>query len=130
MLIFAAISREFAGLSEDALKRHKEGHIPKLLLKSQDAKESLQADNTFSEYQKAKARIEALQSRTYDLLAKAEDAEDHRACKGYIHECIGIEAELREQRNSWQSWKASLRPAPSHSSAGEHLRQPGMGGGG
>jgi len=109
---FAAISRNFA-VSEDALARHKDSHIPELLLKSQDAKEALQADNTFSEYQKARARIEDLQSRTYDLLAKAEAAEDHKACIGYIRECRGLESELREQRKLLAELEGKLASQPT-----------------
>ncbi len=37
------IARQF-GLSKDALARHKESHIPELLLKSQDVKEATEAD--------------------------------------------------------------------------------------
>ncbi|OPX76767.1 MAG: hypothetical protein A4E44_00405 [Methanosaeta sp. PtaB.Bin018] len=105
------IARRF-GLSKDALARHKDSHIPELLLKSQDAKEALQADNTFSEYQKARARIEDLQSRTYDLLAKAEAAEDHKACIGYIRECRGLESELREQRKLLAELEGKLAAQP------------------
>lgn len=51
------IARQF-GLSKDALARHKESHIPELLLKSQDAKEALQADNLLDQisYYEAEAR--------------------------------------------------------------------------
>ena len=51
------IARQF-GLSKDALARHKESHIPELLLKSQDAKETLQADNLLDQivYYESEAR--------------------------------------------------------------------------
>lgn len=42
---FAAISRNFAGITDDALKRHKELHIPELLSKSNDIKEIVNADS-------------------------------------------------------------------------------------
>lgn len=51
------IARQF-GLSKDALARHKESHIPELLLKSHDVKETLQADNLLDQivYYEAEAR--------------------------------------------------------------------------
>jgi len=51
------IARQF-GLSKDALARHKESHIPELLSKSQDVKETLQADNLLDQivYYEAEAR--------------------------------------------------------------------------
>lgn len=51
------LARQF-GLSKDALARHKKSHIPELLLKSQDAKEALQADNLLDQivYYEAEAR--------------------------------------------------------------------------
>ncbi|MRR13939.1 hypothetical protein EG833_00595 [archaeon] len=105
------IARQF-DLSKDALARHKESHISELLLKSQDAKDALQADNTFSEYQAAKTRIEALQTRTYGLLEQAEAATDHRSCIGYIRECRGMEGELREQRKLLAELEGKLATQP------------------
>jgi len=54
---YRVIARQF-GLSKDALARHKESHIPELLLKSQDVKETLQADNLLDQivYYEAEAR--------------------------------------------------------------------------
>jgi len=107
----AEIARHFA-TSEDALSRHKESHISEVLLKSQDAINSLKADNTFSEYQKAKKRLEDLQARTYDLLAMAEAETDHRACIGYIREILGLETELREQRRLLAELEGRLAAQP------------------
>ena len=91
------IAKQFR-LNSTSLHRHKERHISEELLKSKNAIDSLKADNTFGEYQKAKARIEELNKKTYDLLAKAEAEDDHKACIGYIREARGQESELREQR--------------------------------
>lgn len=51
------LARQF-GLSKDALARHKESHMPELLLKSQDVKETLQADNLLDQivYYESEAR--------------------------------------------------------------------------
>jgi len=109
---FSALSHTF-GVGRKSLKNHLSEHIPKELLKSGDAKEALQADNTFSEYQAAKSRIEALQTRTYDLLARAEDAENHNACVGYIREARAQEAELREQRKLIAELEGKLATQPT-----------------
>lgn len=69
---FAAISRDFAGISEDALKRHKEGHIPKELLKSSDIQEIAKADLLLEQLKTAR-------EKTLTLLDKAEAAADTRA---------------------------------------------------
>ena len=63
----AGISRDIAGISEDALARHKESHLPEALAKAQEAKEESRADNLLDELQMAR-------QRTYDLLDKAEEA--------------------------------------------------------
>jgi hypothetical protein len=108
---FSTLSAIF-GIGRKSLKNHLLEHIPEELLKSQDAKEALQADNTFGEYQAAKARIEALQTRTYELLGKAEVAENHNACVGYIRETRGQEGELREQRKLLAELEGKLATQP------------------
>ncbi len=116
---FQTIADHF-GLSKTTLLNHYNGnpdknepsHIVELLSKSPNAIETLKAENTFSEYQKAKARIEDLQTRTYDLLALAEAAQDHRACVGYIRECRGLESELREQRKLLAELEGRLAAQP------------------
>lgn len=108
---FRAISRQF-NVGRKPLENHLSNHIPNELLNSKDAKEALQADNTFAEYQAAKARIEALQTRTYALLAKAEATTDHRSCIGYIRECRGHESELREQRKLLAELEGKLATQP------------------
>jgi len=63
------IARQF-GLSKDALARHKESHIPELLLKSQDAKETLQADNLLDQivyYESEARRFKGLAESQGDL---------------------------------------------------------------
>ena len=87
-------------------------HISELLSKSVNAKEALKADNTFSEYQKAKARIEDLSKKTYDLLANAEAAANHNACIGYIREARAQEGELREQRKLLAELEGKLATQP------------------
>lgn len=68
---FAAISRDFA-VSEDALGRHKESHIPNELLKSNDIQEIAKADVLLGQLNEAR-------EKTLSLLDKAEKAANTRA---------------------------------------------------
>lgn len=84
------IARQF-NVSKDALARHKESHIPELLLKSWDAKEALQADNLLDQivYYESEARRfkeEAESQGDIELALKAVD----RALK-----CVEIFAKVR-----------------------------------
>lgn len=66
---YRAIARQF-GLSKDALARHKESHMPELLLKSQDVKETLQADNLLDQivyYESEARRFKGLAESQGDL---------------------------------------------------------------
>jgi hypothetical protein len=66
----AGISRDFA-VSEDALKRHFNNHVPKTLAASPSAPEIMQADKLLAE-------IEDVKQRALTLLDKAEEAQDTR----------------------------------------------------
>ena len=66
---YRAIARQF-GLSKDALARHKESHMPELLLKSQEVKETLQADNLLDQivyYESEARRFKGLAESQGDL---------------------------------------------------------------
>ena len=67
---YRAIARQF-GLSKDALARHKESHIPKELLKSNDIQEIAKADALL-------AQLGEVREKTLSLLDKAEKAADTR----------------------------------------------------
>ncbi len=66
----AGIARDFA-VSEDALRRHLDNHVPKTLAASPSAKEITDADKLLSE-------IETVKARALSLLDKAEEAQDTR----------------------------------------------------
>ncbi len=66
----AGIARDFA-VSEDALKRHFDNHVPKTLAASPSAKEITDADKLLFE-------IEEVKNRALRLLDKAENAQDTR----------------------------------------------------
>jgi hypothetical protein len=113
---FKSIANYFK-VSTSTLQNHFNAHhIGDLIAKSEDAQRvatAEQADNTFAEYQKAKGRIEDLSKKTYDLLDKAELAEDHRACVGYIREARAQEGELREQRKLLAELEGRLATQPT-----------------
>ena len=64
------LARQF-GLSKDALARHKESHIPKELLKSNDIQEIAKADVLL-------VQLGEIREKTLSLLDKAEQAADTR----------------------------------------------------
>ena len=94
------IARQF-GLSKDALARHKESHIPELLLKSQDVKDSLQADNLLTQLQEARARaIELL-----DMAISAGDTKVYGPPSSYL-------SEIRQQIKLWAELEGRLASQP------------------
>jgi hypothetical protein len=83
------IARQF-GLSKDALARHKEGHIPEVLSKSNDIKEIVNADSLLSKLQEEavfvrEMRDSAKEGGDIELALKAVD----RALK-----CIDLYAKV------------------------------------
>ena len=94
------IARRF-GLSKDALARHKESHIPDLLSKSHDIKETVAADNLLAQLQEA--RTSAL-----DLLDKAIAAGDTKVYgppSSYL-------SEIRQQIKLWAELEGRLASQP------------------
>jgi len=73
LLLSGTSLRDIAGqydLSKTALARHKESHIPELLLKSQEVKETLQADNLLDQivyYESEARRFKGLAESQGDL---------------------------------------------------------------
>ena len=75
-----AITRQY-DLSKDAVRRHKE-HIPKLLAKALEAEEAASAGDLLQQ-------VRALQTKTLNLLLKAEAAGDLRTALSGIREARG-----------------------------------------
>ena len=89
----AGISRDIAGISEDALGRHKEGHLPKALASSQKAEEEARADSILEE-------VKALKAKALSLLEKAEKSGDLKTALQGIREargCIELLAKVEGQ---------------------------------
>lgn len=90
---FAAISRQFAGISEDALKRHKESHIAASLVKAEGIKEVAEANTLLAD-------IRALREKATTILEKAEKAGDLKTALLGIREargCIELLAKVEGQ---------------------------------
>ncbi len=102
-----AINRELAGntaipalaalyrVSEDALLRHKQNHLPAALAKAEAAKEVSRADDLLAEVNKLKAKA-------IDLLLKAEAAGDYRTALAGIREarsCLELLLEVEGEIN-------------------------------
>jgi hypothetical protein len=75
------IARQFA-ISKDALGRHAKEHLPELLSRAYRAEEAARADDLLSQ-------VEELQSKTLNLLLKAEEAGELRAALSAIREARG-----------------------------------------
>jgi len=109
----AGISRDIAGISEDALGRHKEGHLPEAMVKAHEVKEESRADNLLDELQMAR-------QRTYDLLDKAEEAASvkvYGAPVAYLREIreqIKLLAELEGRLAAQPSVNVSINLLQSH----------------
>ena len=95
------IARQF-GLSKDAVARHRESHIPELLAKSQDAKDSLQADNLLTQLQEARAKAIAL----LDMAVEAGNTKVYGPPSSYL-------SEIRQQIKLWAELEGRLASQPS-----------------
>lgn len=90
---FAAISRQFAGISEDALKRHKESHIAASLVNAEGIKEAAEANTLLAD-------IRSLREKATTILEKAEKAGDLKTALLGIREargCIELLAKVEGQ---------------------------------
>jgi len=70
------------GVSEAAVRRHKENHLPALLAKAEEAKEVARADDLLSQ-------VQNLQARTLAILQTAEAQDDLRTALAAIREARG-----------------------------------------
>jgi hypothetical protein len=90
------IARQF-NLSKDALARHKEGHIPELLLKANDIKEIAEANDSIATLEKVKSKAFEL----LDMAIEAADTKKYGAPSNYLRE-------IREQVKLWAELEGKL----------------------
>ncbi len=86
---FRGIARTYR-VSDDAVARHRESHLPERLAKAEAAAEVAQADDLLRE-------VRALRSKAYSLLLKAEAAGDYRTALAGVREaraCLELLGEL------------------------------------
>ncbi len=88
-LIHGEPMRDVAGrysLSKSALHRHRNAHLPKALVKAQEAEEIVRAGSLLQE-------AEVLIEHGYEILAEARAAGDHRTALNAMREvrgCLGL----------------------------------------
>ncbi len=70
------------GLSATALHRHKEAHLPKALIKAQEAKEIVRGDTLLEE-------MEVLMEHGREILTEARAAGEHRTALSAMREIRG-----------------------------------------
>jgi hypothetical protein len=73
---YRTIARRFS-VSKDALGRHAREHLPEALVRAQEAKEAVRADDLLSQ-------VRELQSRTLSILEEAHDSGEHRTALAAI----------------------------------------------
>ena len=92
-LNFAGISRDFAGISEDALKRHREKHLPGALAKAENITEVVKADALLED-------VKSLRKKALGILETAEEAGDLKTALLGIREarsCMELLAKVEGQ---------------------------------
>ena len=109
LLVSGASIRETSALyrvSEDALSRHKQEHLPKQLMKAQEATEIAQADDLLRE-------LRALHAKAISLLLQAEKIGDYRTALSGIREargCLELMAKLQHELDDRPQVNVFLSP--------------------
>jgi len=97
---YRSIAKQFEA-SESAVYRHKERHIPEALLKADDIKDVVEANNSVATLQKVR-------EKAFELLDKAIEAADTKvygAPSNYLRE-------IREQIKLWAELEGRLATQP------------------
>ena len=89
------VARQF-GLSKDAVARHKADHLPKKLMKAQEAKEVLSADSLLSDVRNGEGRAERLYGAAEGILERALEAKDLKTALGAIRAAVDVMGEARQ----------------------------------
>jgi len=76
---YRSVAHRYASLSEAAVQRHKENHLPATLAKAKEAEEVAQADDLLDQ-------VRGLQARTLAILEAAEETREHRTAFAAIRE--------------------------------------------
>lgn len=76
------VSAKFRGITDDAVRRHRESHLPKSLVRARAAAEVARADSLLEQ-------VSSLKARAVAILDRAEEAGDLRSALGGIREARG-----------------------------------------
>jgi len=98
------ITKRF-GMSITSLSRHN-SHLSKTLVKAKDAKESAHADSILEQ-------VKDLQTKALEILSKAEEIGDYRACTSAINEarkCLELLGKLAGELRDGQTVNVIVSP--------------------
>jgi hypothetical protein len=76
---YRSVANRYESLSQAAVQRHQENHLPATLAKAREAEEVAHADGLLK-------AVRSLQERTLAILEAAEDSEQHRIALAAIRE--------------------------------------------
>ena len=76
---YRSVANRYESLSQAAVQRHQENHIPATLAKAREAEEVAHADDLLSD-------VRSLQARTLAILEAAEETREHRIALAAIRE--------------------------------------------
>ena len=79
---YRSVANRYESLSQAAVQRHQENHLPATLAKAREAEEVAHADNLLEQ-------VRGLQGRALAILDKAEEAGELRTALGAIREARG-----------------------------------------
>jgi hypothetical protein len=95
-------------ITEDALARHRDNHLPAILVKAQEAQEISRADGLLTE-------IRGLQSITMRVLKRAEEADDCKIVLGAVREArsnLAFLAQIAAQSEQSKQLTDDLEESP------------------
>ena len=76
---YRSVANRYESLSQAAVQRHQENHIPRALAKAKEAQEVAEADDLLGQ-------VRDLQARTLAILGAAEETSQHRTALSAIRE--------------------------------------------
>ncbi len=88
------IAAQYA-VSEQAVRRHREDHLPSIMVKSEQAKEVTRADDLIGQLQEITARTDRLYKIADGIIGKAVSSEDWRTALMAVREASSANREAR-----------------------------------
>ncbi len=88
------IAAQYA-VSEQAVRRHREDHLPSIMVRSEQAKEVTRADDLIGQLQEITARTDRLYKIADGIIGKAASSEDWRTALMAVREASNANREAR-----------------------------------